>query len=207
MLQYITDNKSSRSVEEQIKQVLDAGCMWIEINTDGIADDRIKEIVNNIMSICIEKEAFLILRDRVELAKEINVGGVILSQGTEFPSHARAHLGAAAVVGVEISTTDQIAALTGLDVDFVMFYPYKSNDESKAKSLGIDAIKKLCEYMESTGSELPRVAAGCVSSDDIKTLMKAGCNGVAMSESLANASDIKAATQKALSILKTFEIS
>ncbi len=204
MLQYITDNKSSRSVEDQIKEVLDAGCIWIEIDTNGIADDRIKEIVNNVMRLCIEKEAFLILRDKVELAKKINVGGVILSQGSEFPSHARAYLGAAAVVGVEVSTTDQIAALTGLDVDFVMFYPYKSNDESKAESLGINTINKLCKYMESKGSELPRVAAGGVSSDDIPSLMEAGCNGVAMSEFLADSSDIKEATQNAISILKTF---
>lgn len=205
MLQYITDNKSSLSVEEQATRVLNAGCTWIEIDTKGISDDRIREIVKSIMPLCLEKEAFLVLRDKVELAKEINVGGVVLSQGTEFPSHARTRLGAAAVVGVEVSNTGQIAALTGLDVDFVMFYPYKTYDGDIDKPLGIDAIKEMCGYMESAGSELPRVAAGGVAFEDIKSLMEAGCNGVAMSESLANSSDIEKATKDAVALLKVYE--
>lgn len=205
MLQYITDNQSPLSAEEQIKDVLEAGCGWIEIDTDGISDERVKEIAGSVMPLCIEKEAFLVVKDKVELAKEINVGGVVLSKGGEFPSHARARLGAAAVIGVEVSTTGDIAALRGLDVDFVMFAPYKTSGADEAAPLGIDTIKELCGYMESAGSELPRVAAGGVGYADIAPLMEAGCNGVAMSESLAEAPDIKAATKDAISLLKTYE--
>lgn len=205
MLQYITDNKSSRKVEDQVKEVLEAGCTWIEIDTDGITDDRVTEIVTAVMPLCIEKEAFLVLKDKVDLAKEINVGGVVLSQGSAFPSQARTQLGAAAVVGVEVSTTGQIAALTGLDVDFVMFSPYKVPAESESKPLGIDTIKELCAYMETSGSELPRVAAGGVAFEDIKPLMEAGCNGVAMSESIADAADIAEATRDANNVLKLYE--
>lgn len=205
MLQYITDNRSSRTVEDQVKSVLEAGCGWIEIDTDGISDDRIREIVSAIMPLCIEKEAFLVLKDKVELAKEVNVGGVVLSQGSEFPSHARASLGAAAVVGVEVTSTAQIAALTGLDVDYVLFTPYKSTGDNGGKALGVDMIKQLCAYMETAGSELPRVAAGGVGFEDIKALMEAGCNGLAMSEAIADAPDMKTAAQDAISALKIYE--
>lgn len=205
MLQYITDNKCSRTVEDQIKDVLEAGGKWIEIDTDGISDIRVKEIVTAVMPLCIEKEAFLVLKDKVDLAKEINVGGVVLSQGSDFPSHARASLGAAAVIGVMVNSTSQIAALNGLDVDFVMFAPYKAIPGCDAQPLGIDVIKELCAYMETSGSELPRVAAGGVAFEDIKPLMEAGCNGVAMSESLADAPDLKEAVEDAINLLKVFE--
>lgn len=198
MLQYITDNKSRRSVEEQISEVLGAGCGWIEIDTDGLTDDRIKEIVVNIMPECLKHETFLILRDKVQLAKEINVGGVVLSQGSEFPSHARASLGAAAVIGVEVATTDQIAALKGLDVDYVML-------TSASAAANLDTIRELCSYMEAAEMELPRVACGKVTCDDIPALMEAGCNGVAMSGALAEASDMKAETIRAISLLKNKE--
>lgn len=204
MLQFITDNNSFLPVEDQVKKVLDAECGWIEVDTRGISDDRIKEIIGNIMPQCLEKEAFLILRDKVELAKEVNVGGVILSLGSdEFPSHARANLGAAAVIGVEVNTTDQIAALKGLDVDYVVFTPFKSADQSI--SLGVDKIKALCQFMEDNDMELSRVAAGGVAYDDIAPLMEAGCNGVAMSESLLKADDIVAETRKAIALLKKYE--
>lgn len=202
MLQYITDSNSHRSVEDQIKEVLAAGGNWITIDPAGMTDDRIKALVEKIMPVCLEKEAFLLIKDKVDLAKEMNIGGVVLSQGSgEFPSHARMTLGAAAVIGVEVATTDQIAALQGLDVDYVVMTSYKSNDNA----LGIDGIKKLCSYMEEKELELPRVAAGGVAYDDIAPLMEAGCNGVAMSESIADATDIAEETEKAILLLKKYE--
>ncbi|MDE6342208.1 MAG: thiamine phosphate synthase [Muribaculaceae bacterium] len=205
MLQYITDNSSRRAVEDQIKEVLDAGCGWIEIATDGLSDDRIRKIVEGVMPLCIEKEAFLIFRDKVNLAKEINVGGVCLSEGSEFPSHARTALGAAAVVGVEAHDTDRISSLQGLDVDFVMLRPYKAIAGCDTTPLGLAGIADICRFMESKEILLPRVAAGGVTYDDIAPLMDAGCNGVAMSEALADAPDIADATARAIALLKVYE--
>ncbi len=204
MLQYITDASAQRSVEDQIKEVLASGCGWITIDPAGMTDDEIKSVVEKVMPECIEKQAFLIMKDKVQLAKDLNVGGVVLSQGSEFPSHARMTLGAAAVIGVEVATTDQIAALQGLDVDYVVMKPYKA-DSSDAKALGIDGVKELCSYMEGKELELPRVAAGGVAYDDIAPLMDAGCNGVAMSESLADSFDIEGDTKKAIELLKKYE--
>ncbi|MDE6021939.1 MAG: thiamine phosphate synthase [Muribaculaceae bacterium] len=205
MLQYITDSSAKRSVEDQIKDVLAAGCGWITIDPAGITDDEIKSVVEKVMPECIEKQAFLILKDKVQLAKEINVGGVVLSQGSEFPSHARMTLGAAAVIGVEVSTKDQISALQGLDVDYVVMNPYKTSGDTDVKALGTEGIKELCSFMENKQMELPRVAAGGVAYEDISSLMDAGCNGVAMSEFLADATDIAAETKNAIALLKKYE--
>lgn len=202
MLQYITDSTSKRSVEDQIKEVLAAGGNWITIDPSGMTDEQIKALVEKIMPSCLEKEAFLLIKDKVELAKEMNIGGVVLSQGSgEFPSHARMTLGAAAVIGVEVANTDQISKLQGLDVDYVVMTPFKAD----GNALGVDGIKSICSYMEEKGMELPRVAAGGVNYDDISPLMEAGCNGVAMSESIADAADIAAETEKAIALLKKYE--
>lgn len=201
MLQYITDNTAKRSVEDQIKEVLSAGGNWITIDPAGMSDDDVKALVEKVMPTCLEKQAFLILKDKVELAKEINMGGVQLSQGSEFPTHARVALGAAAVVGVEVSAKDQIAALQGLDVDYVVMTPYKNGENA----LGLDGIKELCQYMEDKQMELPRVAAGGITYEDIAPLMDAGCNAVAMSEAIANAADITVETEKANALLNKYE--
>lgn len=196
MLQFVTDASARRSVEDQIKEVLGAGCNWITIDPSGMSDDEIKTLVERIMPACLEKQAFLLLKDKVELAKECNVGGVVLSQGSEFPSHARMALGAAAVIGVEVETTDQIDKLQGLDVDYIVM-PFKT--------LGLNAVKSLCVYMEKKEMELPRVAADGVGYDDIAPLMDAGCNGVAMSDALVNADDMTSETEKAIALLKKYE--
>lgn len=196
MLQYVTDASAKRSVEDQIKDVLSAGCNWITIDPAGMSDEDVKSLVNNIMPACLEKQAFLLIKGRTELAKEANVGGVVVGEGDDTPSQARLTLGAAAVVGVEVSSTQEIDRLIGLDVDYVVM-PFKT--------LGADGVKELCRYMEQKEMELPRVASEGVGYDDIATLMDAGCNGVAMSESLADADDIAAETEKAIKLLKTYE--
>ncbi|MDE6856379.1 MAG: thiamine phosphate synthase [Muribaculaceae bacterium] len=196
MLQYVTDANAKRSVEDQIKDVLAAGCNWITIDPSGMSDDEVKSLVEKIMPACLEKQAFLLIKDRVQLAKECNVGGTVLSQEGVTPSQARMDLGAAAVIGVEVENTQQIDRLVGLDMDYVVM-PYKT--------LGLDGVKDLCQYMQQKEMELPRVAGIGVGYDDIAPLMDAGCNGVAMSETLADAPDIADETRKALSLLKVYE--
>ena len=202
MLQYITDNESRRGVVDQVREVLSAGCGWIQVTTDHLSDDQIRKIIDQIMPICQEKEAFLTFRDRVALAKEINVGGVVVSEGGEFPSHARAALGAAAIVGVEASDTDRIASLKGLDVDYVALRPFRQIPGCDTAPLGLDGIRTLCDFMEEKELEFPRVATGGVTNDDIRALMEAGCNGVAMSEAIADASDMAEATARAMALIR-----
>lgn len=205
MLQFITDPTSKRSVEDQIKEVLSAGGNWITIDPTGKSDDEIRALVEKIMPECLEKQAFLILKDRVDLAKEINVGGVLLSQGGEIPSSARMKLGAAAVIGMEVQTFDQAARLQGLDIDYVAMYPYKSEEGTDINPLGLATIREICSAMEAKEVGIPRVAAGGVTYNDIAPLMEAGCNGVAMSGYLANASDISSETARAIALLKQYE--
>lgn len=205
MLQYITSNTSRRTVPEQVKEVLSAGGNWIQVTTDGLTDDEIRAIVDKIMPDCLEKQSFLIFRDRVELAKQLNVGGVVVSQGSDSPSQARVTLGAAAVVGVEAWQPQQIEILKALDVDFIALRPFASLPGCEIAPIGVKGIAEICKDMESKEILFPRVATGGVTYDDIAPLMEAGCNGVAMSESIADAPDIAEATARAIALLSQYE--
>lgn len=205
MLQYITSNSSRRTVAEQVKEVLSAGGNWIQVSTDGLSDDQIRAIIDAIMPDCLEKQSFLIFRDRVELAKQLNVGGVVVSQGSDSPSQARMTLGAAAVVGVEAWQSQQIEMLRALDVDFVALRPFAAIPGCDVAPIGLQGIADICKEMESKEILFPRVATGGVAYDDIAPLMDAGCNGVAMSESIADAADIADATARAIALLKQYE--
>lgn len=205
MLQYITDNSCPRSVEEQVREVLSAGCGWIQLTTDGLSDEAVRALVEKIMPECIERQTFLTFRNHVQLAKEINVGGVIVDPEVDFPSNARATLGAAAIVGVEVHSTSQLASLQGLDIDYVALRPYKKIDGCDISPLGIEGISEICRRMETDGLLLPRVASGGVYYDDIAPLMEAGCNGVAMSKAISSAKDMAEETSRCLALLKKYE--
>lgn len=207
MLQFITNTDCKVPVKDQIFAVIEGGCRWVQIRMKDASDDEIKSVVNEIMPTCIEKEVFLILNDRVELAKELNVGGVHLGREDMPPSKARMILGPAAVIGVTANTYSDIIAVSALDIDYYGIGPFRHTTTKKNLSpvLGIDGIRKICYEMEENHIEIPRVAVGGIGYDDILPLLEAGVNGMAVSGAIANASDIAAETKRFISLLPTHE--
>lgn len=198
MLQYITNTDCKMPVADQVLGVIEGGCKWVQIRMKDASDDDIRKVVEAVKPTCIEKEVFLILDDRVELAKELNVGGVHLGKDDMPPSKARMILGPAAVIGVTANTLADALAVSALDIDYYGLGPYAMTSTKKnlAPVLGLDGIRKLCFEMEENKINIPRVAVGGIKYDDILPIMEAGANGVAVSGALANSADIVKETEK-----------
>lgn len=185
-------------VVDQVFGVIEGGCKWVQIRMKEASDDEIRKVVEAVKPKCIEKEVFLILNDRVELAKELNVGGVHLGKEDMPASKARMILGPAAVIGVTANTFADILAVSALDIDYYGLGPFAQTTTKKnlAPVLGIEGIRNLCFEMAQKEITIPHVAVGGIKYDDILPLLEAGVNGVAVSGALANAKDIVKETEK-----------
>lgn len=207
MLQYITNTNCNVPVAQQVKAVLDGGCRWIQVRMKDATDEEIGKVIAEIKPWCLETEAFLLLDDRVELAKTLDVGGVHLGKGDMAPSKARMILGPAAVIGVTANTIDDVLSVRALDVDYIGIGPYKYTETKANLSpvLGLEGIADICKEMKSKEIELAHVAIGGIQLEDVVPLMQTGVNGIAVSGAIANAPDIKKATEMFLSELQPFE--
>lgn len=207
MLQFITNEKSPVSVVDQIKGFIKGGGRWVQVRMDDATDEEISKVVEEIKPLCLEVQAFLLLHNRVELAKTLDVGGVHLEKTSILPSKARLELGPAAVIGVTANTIDDIKAVRSLDVDYITIGPYKESDlfDKSVPVLGLDGIKDLDSDMQKLEINIAHVAAGGVGKNDVKTLLEAGVNGIAVSKDIAFAADVKKETEEFLDILKPFE--
>lgn len=206
MLQFITNTEASASVTDQVKAFIAGGGRWVQVRMKEASDEEITGVINEIKPLCIETETFLILDDRVELAKTLDVGGVHLGKEDMLPSKARMILGPAAVIGVTANTIDDIKAVRSLDVDYIGMGPFAATDTKKnlAPILGIEGIRNLCTQMEQLEINISHVAVGGIKKEDVVALMEAGANGIAVSGAIAKAPDIKKATEEFLEILKPF---
>lgn len=203
MLQFITNTKSKTPVTEQVFGVIEGGCRWVQIRMKDASDEEIKNVVEAIKPKCIETGTFLLLNDRVELAKELNVGGVHLGQ-TDMPvSKARMILGAAAVIGVTANTYADIAAVSNLDIDYFGIGPYAetSTKDNLAPVLGLKGIREICYEMEKNEILIPHVAVGGIKLEDVLLLLEAGVNGIAVSSAIADSDNIVETTKKFLELL------
>lgn len=197
MLQYITNTDCAMPVADQVFAVIEGGCRWVQIRMKDASDDEIRKVVEAVKPKCEEKEVFLLLNDRVELAKELNMGGVHLGK-TDMPcSKARMILGPAAVIGVTANTMADIVAVSNLDIDYYGIGPYAQTSTKKnlAPVLGIDGIRDICNGMIQKNINIAHVAVGGIKLDDVLPLIEAGVNGIAVSGAIAFAKDPVKATQ------------
>lgn len=189
MLQFITHPNEKYSVVEQVKMVLDGGCKWIQLRMKNSSDEEVKAIAEEIIPLCKEADAILVIDDRVELVKELEVTGVHLGKKDMPVAEARNLLEGGPIIGATANTAGDIFALKSIDVDYVGLGPfrYTTTKENISPILGLDGYRKILKEIRDAGVELPVVAIGGITLDDIDDIMATGVNGIAMSGAIINA--------------------
>ena len=205
MLQFITKSDSQINVVEQIKGAIAGGCRWIQVNMKDASDDDIKCVINEVKPLFQESESILILSDRVELVKELELDGVHLDKGAMLPTQAREILGAGPIIGVAANSFSDISQIRYFDIDYISVGPYKHPESSTADSpiVSTDDYASIMAQIHEQQIELPIVAFGDIETTDIQGLWATGINGIAVSNAIANANDISAQTAQFISLLNT----
>lgn len=198
MLQFITNTDCATPVVDQIAGVLEGGCRWIQIRMKDASDDEIRSVYEAVKPKCAEKDAFIIINDRVELAKELGASGVHLGKTDMVPSKARMILGPSAVIGVTANTIDDIIAVRSLDVDYIGIGPFAMTGTKKnlAPVLGLDGLKTIDSQMKEKNIEIAHVAVGGITLGDVREIMQTGMNGIAVSGAIAKSDNIALTTGK-----------
>ena len=194
MLQFITHHCEKYSIIEQVKLVLEGGCKWIQLRMPELSNDEAKATIDEIIPICKEYDAILVVENYVELIKEIEVTGVHINKKDTPIADIRNSLEGGPIIGVTVNTASEIFALKGIDVDYVSII--SSNEENN-----FSHYAKIVDEVRTVGVELPIVAAGEFSIENIEAVMNTGVNGIALSESIINAKDPTEYTKAILSKL------
>lgn len=191
MLQFITHPDNNYSIAEEVQMAIEGGCRWIQLRMKDASDEEVREVAMEIIPICRETDTFLIIDDRVELVNELKVSGVHLGKTDMDPLQAREILGPHAIIGVTANTADDIIRFKGKDVDYVGLGPFRHTTTKKnlAPVLGIEGYTSIVKQVREAGVELPIVAIGGITIDDIDAIMATGVNGVAVSGAIINAPD------------------
>lgn len=200
MLQFITHPSEHYSIPEEVQMVLEGGCRWVQLRMKDASDSEVREVAQEVIPLCREHSAFLVLNDRVELARELGVHGVHLGKSDMSPAEAREYLGPEAIIGVTANTAADIIALRGLDVDYVGLGPFRHTTTKRNLSpiLGVEGYRDIIAEVRRQEIDLPIVAIGGICLKDIEELLPTHVNGFAVSGSIIGASDPVAYTRALL---------
>ena len=183
---------------------IEGGCRWIQLRMKNATDDEVRNVAMELIPLCQETDTFLVIDDRVALVNELKVSGVHLGKEDMPAREARELLGPHAIIGVTANTIDDLLALRGLDVDYVGLGPLRhtTTKERLAPVLGYEGYRDIVAQARAAGIELPIVAIGGITTDDIEPLMATGVNGMAVSGAIIGASDPVAETSQFINRLQ-----
>lgn len=192
MLQFIAQTNDRYSVAETVQMAIEGGCRWIQLHFPDMADDEIKSVMPDIIDLCKESAAFLMIEDRPELAKELGLHGIHVKTITDRSAAAiREDLGPEAVIGVDVASAAAVMALRSADIDYVTLPADMRPGE----------MAELVTTVRDAGIETPIVATGITSTEDVLVYMAAGVSGVAVGRPIIDAKDPVREVELILSLL------
>lgn len=204
MLQFITHPSDKMTILEEIENVVNGGCKWVQLRMKNAPREEIIEVATKAKDICKEHECILVIDDYVDIAKELALDGIHLGKNDMAPTEAREILGEEFIIGVTANTIDDIEAVRHLDIDYIGLGPFRftQTKEKLSPVLGLNGYQDIITKKKASSINLPVVAIGGIKYEDVEDIMSTGVDGIAVSGGLINADDMTSETEKMITLLE-----
>ncbi len=171
MLLFIAKRYTGLELSEQAHLAVQAGCGWIQVCIDDIPDRDARAQLSVIANECREQGVILTIEDNPELAAEMGVHGVYISESSTNARALREKLGAEAIIGIAAASASSVGTLAALDIDYVTI----------PTDTGVDEAAAFVKTVRDSGVNTPIVAIGSFAAANIPAMVAAGVNGFALS--------------------------
>lgn len=191
MLQYISHFTPQISYAEGIRMALEGGCRWIQLRMKDAPAEEIIACAEEVLPLCRRNGAKFLLDDHVELVRQLGADGVHLGKNDMPVDEARKILGPDIIIGGTANTIEDIIRLHKQGADYIGCGPFRFTTTKKNLSpiLGLDGYKSIVLKMKELGIDLPIVAIGGITVEDIPAVMGTGVSGIALSGAILGAPD------------------
>ena len=189
MIQFITNYHDNISLTEQTEYVLEAGCRWVQLRLKGADDAEIYMVGKALRALCDQYEATLILDDAVRMVPVIGADGVHLGKHDMPVDEARKLLGPDKIIGGTANTFEDVERLARQGANYIGCGPFRFTTTKKNLSplLGLEGYAAILEQMRQQQIDLPLIAIGGITVEDVPDLVDLGVSGIAISGAILEA--------------------
>jgi thiamine-phosphate pyrophosphorylase len=188
----ISSNIATRSVRETARLVIDGGADAVQLREKTISDDEFISLAGEINDITTTSRTFLIINDRVNVARELNADGVHLGQNDMSVSEARKILGNEKIIGVSTHNIIQARQAQKDGADYIAIGPvYPTTTKDYEPSIGLEVIQEISREIS-----IPFLAIGAITLDNLDDVLNAGASRVAVCSAIISSKDILSTTKE-----------
>ena len=177
MIQFISHYSERYSYLDSIQLALEGGCRWIQLRMKDATDDEVRPIAVEAQKLCRAYGAKFIIDD--------------LGKNDMPIREARQILGPDFIIGGTANTFEDAKAHYEASADYIGCGPFRftTTKQKLAPVLGLDGYRHIIQQMRAANINIPIVAIGGITKDDIPAILQTGITGIALSGTVLRADD------------------
>lgn len=188
-LQFISHFTEKYSYLDSIRMALEGGCQWVQLRMKDAADEDFLRLGPEVKKLCERYDATFIIDDHVNLIREAGADGVHLGKKDMPIAEARKILGSEYIIGGTANTFEDVKMHYDASADYIGCGPFRFTTTKKGLSpiLGLEGYRDITRQMHETNINIPIVAIGGITAEDIPAIMQTGVSGIALSGTVLRA--------------------
>ena len=178
----------------QVEDAVDGGATFVQLREKHLNDEAFLAEAERFVALCRRKGVVSIINDNVGIAAKTGADGVHVGQEDLAAGRVRQLLGPDKIIGVSAHTVEEALAAQAAGADYLgTGAAFVTGTKTDAKPISRETIRAICAAVD-----IPVVAIGGITRDNILELKGCGLDGVAVVSALFAQKDVKAAAEELL---------
>ncbi|MEE1308704.1 MAG: thiamine phosphate synthase [Bacteroidaceae bacterium] len=189
MIQFISHFTEQHTYLDSIRLALEGGIKWVQLRMKEASEEEFLSVGTEARRLCDQHSATFIIDDHVELVHKLKADGVHLGKNDMPIAEARNILGKDIIIGGTANTFEDIAAHYQATANYIGCGPFRFTTTKKGLSptLGLEGYRSIMTKVKEAGINIPVVAIGGITAEDIPDIMQTGIAGIALSGAILRA--------------------
>jgi len=193
LLYAVTDRTwlKEQTLAMQVEEALIGGATFVQLREKKLNYDLFLEEAKKMKVLCEKYHVPFVINDNVEIAIDSDADGVHIGQSDRKVSDVRAMIGENKIIGVSAQTVEQAILAQEEGADYLgVGAVFSTSTKLDADFVSFETLKSICEAVN-----IPVIAIGGISENNILELAGTGIDGVAVVSALFAKPDIKTAAK------------
>jgi thiamine-phosphate pyrophosphorylase len=187
-----------RSYQEVTAQVIRGGAKVIQLRDKELNRRELLSVAQDIRSLCLGNNILFIVNDYLDVTLAVDADGLHVGPDDLPVGIARRLLPSDKILGGSAHTVDRAVALSSEGADYIgVGAMFSTNTKEQAEVVGTKRIKEIKEALTT-----PIVAIGGINKNNIKEVIDAGANAVAVISAVLSTDDVETATRQLTKIIE-----
>lgn len=191
---------AEKSLEEVVDSAVAGGVSFVQLREKEISTRFFVDQAVRIKKLLEPYKVPLIINDRVDVALACGAEGVHIGQEDMPYEVVRKFMGPKAIIGLSVETWDDVVASQKLDISYIGVSPvFATPTKTDTKGVwGLEGLARIRAF-----SRHPLVAIGGINENNVREVVKAGAECVAVVSAICASSDPEAAARRINEIINT----